>query len=123
MKTYPYVDLSRMLATPKCAVMCRTEEEAEIFWYNAQTQFSEYFQWGLEGTLGSWGNYKDRTGFTLMAGSNRVDRMSYCREEWFAENGYELVELSDLFDAKDIEESEMSFDALLSQDSASIQSC
>lgn len=122
MKTYPYVDLSRMLALPKCAVMCRTEDEAEAFWQNSRTQFEKYFQWGLEGTLGSWGNYKEKTGFTLMAGSSRIDRMSYCREEWFAENGYELVEFSELADAKDIEESEMSFDALLSQDSASTPS-
>ena len=53
---------------------------------------------------------------------NEPDDMSWCDRDWFEESGYDIIEFADLVNPVEIEESEMSLDVLLSQDSASIQS-
>lgn len=114
MKNIPEIDLSRMLELPKCAVICRNIEELEIFYANATQQLGEYLYWDFDDALGLWNNYEDKTGFTLFAGSDSPSSMSYCNEEWFRGNGYEIIELSDIAYIPDIRESEATLDTLFS---------
>lgn len=111
-KTIPYVDLSRMLELPKCAVMVRSVDELENFFANAQKQISKYLYWDFDDILGLWKQYQDATGFTLFTSYDTPDSMSYCWETWFYDNGYEVIEFSELCNLPDIEESEMSLDML-----------
>lgn len=61
--------------------------------------------------LGLWAHDETRTGFTLYVCDDNPSSISWCNREWFEENGYDIVEFSDL--AKEIDESEMSLDVLL----------
>ena len=104
-----YVDLSRMKELPRCAIMCRTEDDVRLLFYNGMKQLSKHMSWRrLEDILIAWDVYGEKTGFTLFyAESTAVRSMSYCREDWFKENGYEIVEFSSLTDTTDIDESDV----------------
>ena len=109
----PYVDLSVMLQPHKCAVVCRDVEELNIFYLNAQKQLSGYLQWDHEDIRDVWDYYKDRTGFTLFADDGvEPSSMSYCSDDWFVGDGYEIIELSDLCNILEIEESDQPVSAL-----------
>lgn len=110
---YQYVDLSRMVQQPKCAVMCRTEGDAVTFLYNLIEQFPEYVFWDKNDILNIWSNYQDKTGFTLMLSDEEPTSVSYCREEWFRNTGYELIEFEVLANPVEIEESEMPLNVLM----------
>ena len=111
---FMYADLSRMLELPKCAVLMRTEDEARAFFHNSIQQIAEYVHWDLEDVLNLWSIYKEKTGFTLFLSYDEPESISYCDEDWFRNEGYEIVEFSDLCNVADIEESEKSLDFLLS---------
>ena len=107
MKDIPEINLSRMTETPMCAVICRDTDELKIFFSNAQRQLGKYLRWDYNDIRNIWENYGGSTGFTLFVSRDSVsDSMSYCYEDWFARNGYENIELSDLCAIKDIEESD-----------------
>lgn len=115
----PYVDLSRMLQQPKCAIMAASEEEAEWLLSNAIQQFPEHTgNWRHCGTLWSKGNRGGRgTCYTLFDyNSSSPTRMTYSPTEWFEENGYEVIAFAELMHQfqEDIEESDSSLDALFS---------
>ena len=122
--TYPYVDLSIMVEQYKCAIRVSSKEEAMALIYNAKQQFPNRTQtWECDETY--WRN-RDSKGlcYTMFRqGDNIPTSMSYTGALWFEENGYEITDFADLMCPQvEIEESEMSLDVLLSQDSASIQS-
>ena len=122
--TYPYVDLSIMVERHKCAIRLSSKEEALALIYNAKQQFPNRTQaWDCDETY--WHN-RDEKGlcYTMFRqGDNIPTSMSYTGALWFEEHGYEITDFADLMCPQvEIEESEMSLDVLLSQDSASIQS-
>lgn len=53
-RNFQYADLSRMESTPMCAVICRTAEEAEEFFYNVRSQFPDHLYWSLDNLMGLW---------------------------------------------------------------------
>lgn len=109
----PYVDLSRMKETPKCAVICRSTDELEDFIANANMQLPEYTDyWDLDHALNMWRRYTNRTGFTLFACGVGPVSMSYCNEGWFLDSGYEIIELSELYRSADIDESDQPDDVI-----------
>lgn len=110
-ENFMYADLSRMLELPKCAVLCRTEDEVRAFFENAKQQLPGNLFWDLEDILGLWSYYKEKTGFTVIT-SIEPESMSYCEEDWFRAEGYELIEFSDLINVVEIEESDQSVELL-----------
>lgn len=107
MKDIPEIDLSRMTELPKCSVLCRNTEELDVFFANAQKQLGQFLYWDYDDILDLWNLYKDKTGFTLFVGDyTEPDSMSYCDEEWFRKNGYDIIEFSDIAATPDIEESD-----------------
>lgn len=122
--TYPYVDLSIMLEQYKCAIRLSSNEEAMVLLHNAKQQFPDRTKsWSYDNTY--WHN-RDSKGicYTMFReGDTKPTTMSYTGAIWFEENGYEIVDFADLMRPQtEIEESEMSLDILLSQDSASTPS-
>ena len=118
---HPSVDLSRLFETPKSAIFFQSAEEAELFYHNCASQYGHYIRhWSLNDVVRKWENHEG-CGFTFMT-DNEPDDMSWCDRDWFEESGYDIIEFADLVNPVEIEESEMSLDVLLSQDSASIQS-
>lgn len=116
-----FVDLSRLIEAPKCAVFFQTVEEVECFYHNCEKQLGDYcLFWVLEDLVDRWEN-DNSAGFTFMTGSEPED-MTWSTRDWFEEEGYEIIEFYDLINPVEIEESEMSLDVLLSQDSASTPS-
>ena len=121
---YPYVDLSIMVDRFKCAIRLSSQEEALALLYNAKQQFPDRTKtWSYEETY--WHN-RDSKGlcYTMFCkGDNIPTYLSYTGALWFEENGYEITDFADLMSLQvEIEESEMSLDVLLSQDSASTPS-
>ena len=114
MSEHQEVDLYRMTILPKCAVICRTEEELNMFFENAKMQIFEYAEWLDSDTIHRmWDLYKENTGFTLFVGSSSTPSgMSYCKEEWFRNEHYEIVEFSDLCTQQDIAESDENLSVL-----------
>lgn len=109
----PYVDLSMMLQSPKCAVICRDIEELSIFFLNAQNQLPEHLYWNYDEIKDLWGCYGDNTGFTTYSYEGVVPGpITYCNEGWFVSEGYAIIELSDLLNTTDIEESDQPVSAL-----------
>lgn len=122
MNTYPRVDLSRLFIAPKAAVFFQDICEIELFYHNCVEQCKSYIRhWYLADMVAKWEN-NEGCGFTFMTG-DEPESMSWCDKRWFEESGYEIIEFADLVNPIEIEESEISIDVLLSQDSASIQSC
>lgn len=93
---YSFVDLSRMLQLPRCAIHCETPEEAESLLYNAKGQFPEWVEgWGLDET--NWGAYCEYTCYTLFyENSELLHNMTFCFTEYFEKNNYEIVDFSEL---------------------------
>ena len=112
--TIEYADLSRMAEAPKCAVMCRTPEEAEALFHNFQQQFPEFIKhWDLDDIMNLWGYNDSKTGFTMITSyDNTPEHISYCDEPWFRGEGYEIVEFADLVNVVDIEEGDKPLDFL-----------
>jgi hypothetical protein len=117
------IDLSRMLEYPKCAIRVSTKEEDELFLRLVKEQFPERTA-SWRGVLSNWDWYDGETTYTLFyEGGTEPERLSYERYSWFIANGYEVIQFSELaYPVADIEESEISFDMLLSQDSVSMTS-
>lgn len=107
MNSFCEIDLSRMTQEPKCAVICRTIDDLYVFFENAQQQLGQFVRWSRDKAVLLWGSYKEKTGFTLFTRTG-PDLMTYCNEEWFRENGYEIIEVSDLISILDIDESDVS---------------
>ena len=113
MKDIPEIDLSRMLELPKCAVICRSVEELELFHEFASKQLAEHMYWDFKFIHRIWDDYEENTGFTLFDGDGSGPHsMTYCYEAWFRDHGYEIIEFSDLCNIPDIQESEASLDTL-----------
>lgn len=113
---YYYADMSRMKELPRCAVVCRSEEDIKDFFYNCKQQMPEFFSWDLQHTLNLLGTVGDgAVGFTMFTrGSSRPEKMMWCNLDWYKEGGcYKLIEMSELTSQTDIEESEISIDVLL----------
>lgn len=101
-----------MMSLPKCAVMCRNVEELSLFYEAAKQQFAHLMFWDSEVIIGLWNVYGEQTGFTLFVDEAESASMSYCYEEWFRGNGYEIVEFSDIACVVEIEESEAPIESL-----------
>lgn len=106
------VDLSIMVRCPKCAVMCRNIEELTLFYEDVQQQLGQFVYWSFNEILDLYDAYKDKTGFTLFADADEPGSMSYCYEEWFIREGYEIVEFSSLTPSAEIEESDIPVESL-----------
>lgn len=111
-ENFVYADLSRMLELPKCAVLIRTEAEASAFFHNSIQQIAKYVYWNFADVLDLWNIYKEKTGFTLFTSYDGPELASYCYEGWFRDNGYEIIEFSDLCNIADIDESDQPIDVL-----------
>lgn len=107
-------NLDRMLVLPMCAVMCRTEDELKSFYHNCRAQLGALFQWDFGQIHSLWTHYGyGETGFTMFVNNNRENHMSWCSEQWFRNNRYEIVEFSELANVNEIEESEQSIEFLI----------
>lgn len=108
------IDISRMFECPACAVHVSTEEEAIAIICAAQEICPErVIAWSAESN--NWDIYREQTAFTFFDGSydEEPDNMTYADVPWFRENGYEIVEFSDLRRIPDIDESDMSINFLV----------
>ena len=108
------VDLSRMMQGPKCAVACRSLDDVDLFLENFKEQFPECVKgWSIQRARIYWNNYESHTGFTTFGPFDVFEgHLSYCSTEWFLEHGYEVIELSDMIDSPEIEESDCMIDML-----------
>lgn len=109
--SYPELDLSRMFELPKCAVRCRTREDAKALVANFDTQYpgmADYF----DPENPDW-DYGDETAYTLFY-SDEDEPTSLSRTDfgWFEEEGYEVIEFSELLNTTEIEESDMPIESL-----------
>lgn len=114
----PEIDVSRMFQYPKCAIRCRTFEDARALCNSMYTNYSK-MAGHFGDTYTAW-DYGDRTCYTLFySTSSSPQGLSRYNVEWFLENGYEVIEFSDLasFSDPDIEESDQSIDVLLNLNS------
>lgn len=111
---FQYANLSRMDVLPKCAIICRTAEEAEEFFYNVNKQFPDRICWSLEDLMDLWRNYESETGFTFFCTlDTEPGSISYCDTSWFKRNGYVLIEYSELVDSPELEDSGLPIDFLI----------
>ena len=111
-KDYQYVDISRVKEAPKCAIICNTEQEVELFYHSCEEQIPELIDfWTLEDVLSIW-NSRERVCFSFLVG-DEIEDMSWCYEAWFIESGYEIVEFSELANPSEIEESDSPINVLL----------
>lgn len=109
---YMFVDLSRLIEAPRCAVFFQTVEEVECFYHNCEKQLSDYcLFWVLEDLVDRWEN-DNSAGFTFMTGTTPED-MTWSSRPWFEEEGFEIIEFSNLANPIEIEESEMPLDVLI----------
>ena len=102
------LDLSRMLADPRCAIHVSTLEEAQLVILNAKNQFPERVKNWNAVTNNHWKVYDEETGYTMFyEDDDKPTTMSYADIPWFKENGYQIVEFSELIEAvAEIDESE-----------------
>ena len=108
------IDISRMFECPACAVHVSTEEEAIAIICAAQEICPERVRaWSAESN--NWDRYREQTAFTFFDESydEEPDNLAYADVPWFRENGYEIVEFSDLRRIPDIDESDMSINFLV----------
>lgn len=109
---YPAIDLSRMFEHPKCAVRCRTLEEARTLIYNFHQQYprkADYFDLDDPG----WDNHGSETAYTLFySDDDKPTTLSRTECGWFEDEGYEVVEFTELANPVEIEESDMPLEAL-----------
>ena len=108
------IDISRLLECPACAVHLRTEEEAIAIIRAAKNLYPERVRaWDVESN--NWSDYRDQTAFTFFDEPyhEEPNNMTYADVPWFRENGYEIVEFSDLRLIPDIDESDMSISFLV----------
>ena len=116
-----FVDLARLIDTPKCAIFFNTVEEVKQFWHNCEEQLADFCGfWELGDVVRRWEN-NPTIGFTFMT-DTMPESMTWCDRAWYEASGYEIIEFADLVNPVEIEESEMSLNILLSQDSASTPS-
>ena len=109
---YGFVDLSRLIEAPRCAVFFQTVEEVECFYYNCESQLGDYcLFWALEDMTDRWEN-DNSAGFTFMTGSEPED-MTWSGKDWFIEEGYEIIEFSDLANPVEIAESDQPISLLI----------
>lgn len=113
---YPEVDLSRLLERPAAAIMCRTPYEAQCFLVNAKEQFGQLANtWDEDGILVVWNVYDRRTGYTFyLPSDDDPQRVSYCNEEWFRNEGYQLIEFSDFLHIPELQEGDLPISFLMS---------
>ena len=112
-ENFQFVDLSRMLEHPKCAIQVSTEDEAKWFLQNAKEQFPERTSaWDRHN---NYDVHRERTCYTLFySGATEPTNLSYAHDQWFIENGYEVIKLSELAGCMtEIEESDTPLSALL----------
>ena len=112
-ESFHCVDLSRMLEHPKCAIQVSTEDEAKWFLQNAKEQFPERTaNWVSHN---NYGVHKERTCYTLFySGDTKPTNLSYAHDQWFIENGYVVIQLSELAGCMtEIEESDTPLSVLL----------
>ena len=107
------IDLSRMLENPKCAIHIPTQKDAHIVLYNARQQFPDLVK--SFDAHGYWIVYEESTAYTLFYREDKKPTtLSYSNVAWFLDNGYEVIELSDLVGISvDIDESDHSIEELI----------
>ena len=108
------IDLSRMLEHPKCAIHLPTQEDALLILANAKRQFPDRVKRWAEDD-GYWPCYKEETAYTFFFNEDKhPSTMSYANVTWFADHGYEVIELSELlYNCADINESDFSVEDLI----------
>ena len=113
-KQFQYADLARMEQLPRCAIVCRTAEEAEEFYHNVSHQFPEFVRWSLDELMNLWDYHKSETGFTFFCDHDtEPGSITYCDVPWFRSSGYVLVEYLELVNAPELEESGYPIDFLI----------
>lgn len=111
---FRYVDLSLVSENRKIAILCRNIDDAETLFHNIKEQFPQRLYWSLEETLTVWRYNGEKTGFTFFREyDDEPETLSYCDEQWFREEGYELVEFSDLVQIPDLEEGDLPIEFLI----------
>lgn len=111
--TYPFVDVSRMLEYPKCAIHCKTEDEADALIFNMRSQHPSHAS-NFKGNNG-WSANGPNTAYTLFYSGDKVPtNLSRTNIRWFRENGYEVIPFSELsVEQAEMEESDMPLISLL----------
>lgn len=118
---YSEVSYETLICRPCETEFFNTVEEVKQFWHNCEEQLADFCGfWELGDVVRKWEN-NPTIGFTFMTDTMPED-MTWCDRAWYEASGYEIIEFEDLANPAELEESEMSLDVLLSQDSASIQS-
>lgn len=110
---YETIDLTRLTQQPKCAVLCATREESELLVRAVHLQMPQYTKlWGGSDVLNR-GRWKEKTAYTLFI-DETPERLLYGREQYFLEQGYEVLTLDQLAAvAQDLPETNMPIEMLL----------
>ena len=112
---YPYIDLSRLLGYPPCAIHVATQEQADAVIHNAREQFPERISDSWDTTNNYFRDYGEETGYTLyFEGDDEPTTLSYANIPFFEENDYVIIECEELLaDSVDLTEGDQSLDVLL----------
>lgn len=112
---YPYIDLSRMVDYPPCAVHVATQEQANAVIHNAREQFPERVSdsWDERGNY--WRVYGEATGYTMyFEGEYEPTTISFSNTPFFEQNGYVVLEYKELLaDAVNLIESDQPISLLV----------
>lgn len=97
MATWKDIDLSFMLQGNSTAVNCRTKEGFNALAQAIYRRFPVYKE-QLQEYVKFYKEYNNGEGMALcveLIGRNRLS-LGYCTAEWYKENRYEVIELSDI---------------------------
>lgn len=112
---YPYLDLSRLLGYPPCAIHVATQEQADAVVHNAREQFPERIPDSWDTSHNYWRDYGEETGYTLyFEGNDDPTTLSYADIPFFEENNYVVIEFEELLaDAVDLTEGDQPLSLLV----------
>ena len=112
---YPYIDLSRLVDYPPCAIHVATQEQADAVVYNVREQFPERISDSWDASHNYWRDYGEETGYTLyFEGEDGPTTLSYANIPFFEENDYVVIEFEELLaDAVDLPEGDQPISLLV----------
>ena len=107
---YPDLNLNPLLGDGRYAVHCSAIEEAKHFVNQIKKQYPTKARgWNYGQT-----NWHSDCEMCYAPYLNENDTMCWCEREYYEEEGFTILEFSDLLPDSDLEESEQSLDFLLS---------
>lgn len=105
-----YADLSMAVNNRNCVIKCNGFDEMMIFKENVLEQFPEYygtfpFERVWEDTVSKFDyRYHNSVCFGFEVAFDGTPRTGFCDEEWYVEQGFEIIELSSILECSEISE-------------------